>query len=148
MSSVSCCPQLPGKKGTGQSGWAVQARLQVYLWLGLSKHRKEVLKGLPQGYEDTPLVRRTCRIVGTPPAEIKYQGTDSSGGFVYKNIVKIFIRQIVITLRVNALFSDFVAPLSLVFKDIGAVENIIIVIIILSVHYFSWIMSVSCKQIH
>lgn len=68
------CPQLPGKKGHGQSGWAVQARLQVYLWLGLSKHKKEVLKGIPLGYEDTPLVRRTCRIVGTPPAEIKYTG--------------------------------------------------------------------------
>ena len=29
---------------------------------------------MPAGYEDTALVRRTCRIVGTPPAEIKYTG--------------------------------------------------------------------------
>ena len=66
--------QLPGKKGTGPTGWIIQARLQMYFWLGLSKHKKELLKGMPQGYEDTPLLRRALRIVGTPPPSIKYIG--------------------------------------------------------------------------
>ena len=46
----------------------------MYLWMGISKHKKELLKGLPPGYEDTPLVRRALRIVGTPPRTIKYTG--------------------------------------------------------------------------
>ena len=46
----------------------------MYLWLGVSKHKKEVLKGLPLGYEDTPSLRRSCRIVGTPPENVKYEG--------------------------------------------------------------------------
>ncbi|KAK2155008.1 hypothetical protein LSH36_251g03028 [Paralvinella palmiformis] len=71
--------KLPGKKGTGPTGWAVQAKLQMYLWLGLSKHKKELLKGLPAGYEDTPQIRRACRIVGSPPPSIKYTGSDASG---------------------------------------------------------------------
>lgn len=66
--------QLPGKKGSGPTGWAIQAKLQMYLWLGVIKHKKELLKGLPDGYEDTPAVRRACRIVGSPPSAIKYTG--------------------------------------------------------------------------
>ena len=66
--------QLPGKRGTGQSGWAIQSKLQMYIWLGVNKHKKEVLKGLPSGYEDSPTLRRTCRIVGTPPPVLKYNG--------------------------------------------------------------------------
>ena len=46
----------------------------MYLWLGVSKHKKEVLKGLPLGYEDTHALRRSCRIVGTPPDTVKYEG--------------------------------------------------------------------------
>lgn len=46
----------------------------MYLWLGLSKHKKEVLKGLPLGYEDTHELRRSCRIVGTPPGSVRYEG--------------------------------------------------------------------------
>ena len=66
--------QLPGKKGAGPSGWTIQAKLQMYFWLGVSKHKKELLKGMPKGYEDTPVVRRALRIVGTPPPFIKYTG--------------------------------------------------------------------------
>jgi len=64
--------QLPGKKGSGPSGWAIQAKLQMYLWLGVLKHKKDLLKGLPEGYEDTPLLRRACRILGSPPLSIQY----------------------------------------------------------------------------
>ena len=32
--------QLPGKRGLGSGGWQIQAKIQVYLWLGLIKHKK------------------------------------------------------------------------------------------------------------
>jgi len=80
--------QLPGKKGSGPTGWAIQAKLQMYLWLGVVKHKKELLKGLPDGYEDTAAVRRACRIVGSPPPTIKYTG-------------RIFCRQIALISFVN-----------------------------------------------
>lgn len=66
--------QLPGKKGSGPTGWAVQAKVQMYFWLGLVKYKKELLRGLPEGYEDTAQLRRACRLVGSPPLFIKYVG--------------------------------------------------------------------------
>ena len=69
--------QLPGKKGSGSTGWAIQAKVQMYLWLGIVKHRKDLLKGFPEGYEDTPLLRRACRILGSPPPTVKYTGKGS-----------------------------------------------------------------------
>lgn len=45
-------PQLPGKRGFGSAGWTVQAKLELYLWLGLSKQRKDFLCGLPCGFEE------------------------------------------------------------------------------------------------
>ncbi|XP_023662401.2 otoferlin isoform X2 [Paramormyrops kingsleyae] len=44
--------RLPGKKGFGPGGWTVQAKLEMYLWLSLSKQRKEFLSGLPNGFEE------------------------------------------------------------------------------------------------
>ncbi|XP_012659163.1 otoferlin [Otolemur garnettii] len=44
--------KLPGKRGFGSAGWTVQAKLELYLWLGLSKQRKEFLCGLPCGFEE------------------------------------------------------------------------------------------------
>ena len=32
--------------------------------------------GLPAGFDDTPALRRTCRIVGTPPPSIRYIGNN------------------------------------------------------------------------
>lgn len=46
----------------------------MYLWLGINKHKKEVLKGLPLGYEDTHALRKAQRIVGTPPKQLMYTG--------------------------------------------------------------------------
>lgn len=45
-------PQLPGKRGFGSAGWTVQAKLELYLWLGLSKQRRDFLSGLPCGFEE------------------------------------------------------------------------------------------------
>uniref|UniRef100_A0A8C9XYB9 Otoferlin n=1 Tax=Sander lucioperca TaxID=283035 RepID=A0A8C9XYB9_SANLU len=44
--------KLPGKKGFGPAGWTVQAKLELYLWLGLNKQRKDFLSGLPNGFEE------------------------------------------------------------------------------------------------
>lgn len=45
-------PQLPGKRGFGPAGWTVQAKMEVYMWLGLNKQRKDFLHGLPCGFEE------------------------------------------------------------------------------------------------
>ncbi|XP_058143724.1 otoferlin [Dasypus novemcinctus] len=44
--------KLPGKRGFGSAGWTVQAKLELYLWLGLSKQRKDFLGGLPCGFQE------------------------------------------------------------------------------------------------
>uniref|UniRef100_A0A673YZT8 Otoferlin n=1 Tax=Salmo trutta TaxID=8032 RepID=A0A673YZT8_SALTR len=44
--------RLPGKKGFGPAGWTVQAKMEMYLWLGLNKQRKDFLSGLPNGFEE------------------------------------------------------------------------------------------------
>lgn len=50
----SCCCyvfQLPGKRGDGPKGWAIQAKLNIMIWLGLHKHKKDYLKDAPKGYQ-------------------------------------------------------------------------------------------------
>ncbi|XP_074919664.1 otoferlin isoform X4 [Chelonoidis abingdonii] len=44
--------RLPGKRGFGPAGWTVQAKMEIYLWLGLTKQRKDFLSGLPCGFEE------------------------------------------------------------------------------------------------
>ena len=44
-------PQLPGKRGDGPKGWAIQAKLDVLIWLGLHKHKKDYLKDAPKGFQ-------------------------------------------------------------------------------------------------
>ena len=48
-----CCYvfQLPGKRGDGPKGWAIQAKLNIMIWLGLHKHKKDYLKDAPKGYQ-------------------------------------------------------------------------------------------------
>ncbi|XP_021575169.1 fer-1-like protein 6 [Carlito syrichta] len=40
--------KLPGKRPTG---WSVQAKVDVYLWLGSTRHASTMLDNLPAGYE-------------------------------------------------------------------------------------------------
>ncbi|XP_062825265.1 otoferlin isoform X4 [Anolis carolinensis] len=49
--------KLPGKRGFGPAGWTVQAKMEIYLWLGLNKQRKDYLGGLPCGFEEKKLPR-------------------------------------------------------------------------------------------
>ena len=40
----------------GSSGWVMQAKIEIYLWLGIrdpKKRIKEYIEGLPKGYEMT-----------------------------------------------------------------------------------------------
>ncbi|XP_041358290.1 otoferlin-like [Gigantopelta aegis] len=66
--------KLPGKKAMGQAGWNIQAKLQVFLWLGLTKHKKDYLKGLPGGYEETKALKQSAtRPQSVPPPFIHYK---------------------------------------------------------------------------
>ncbi|XP_056017603.1 otoferlin-like isoform X2 [Ostrea edulis] len=69
--------RLPGKKATGQSGWGIQAKLHMYLWLGLSKHKKDFLNGLPKGYDESRMVQIANKPHSVPPEFIHYSDSES-----------------------------------------------------------------------
>ncbi|XP_076646228.1 otoferlin isoform X2 [Halictus rubicundus] len=64
--------KLPGKKRFGPSGWAIQTKLQMYVWLGILKHRKYFIQGLPKGYELGHELRNIDRQRALPPVIIHY----------------------------------------------------------------------------
>jgi len=94
-----CVCQLPGKKGSGPTGWGVQAKVQMYFWLGAVKYKKELLRGLPEGYEDTAQLRRACRLLGSPPPSIKYIGNYRSAFLLVFCILLFEFRQSCVVLR-------------------------------------------------
>ncbi|CAB1340033.1 unnamed protein product, partial [Coregonus sp. 'balchen'] len=59
--------RLPGKKGFGPAGWTVQAKMEMYLWLGLNKQRKDFLSGLPNGFEENKAPRTSPCLQSVPP---------------------------------------------------------------------------------
>lgn len=67
-----CFPQLPGKKGFGPAGWTVQAKLELYLWLGLNKQRKDFLSGLPNGFEEVTAAKMGPGPPSAPPVSLVY----------------------------------------------------------------------------
>lgn len=64
--------KLPGKKRFGPSGWAIQTKLQIYMWLGILKHKKYFTQGLPKGYEVSHELRNVDRPRALPPAVVHY----------------------------------------------------------------------------
>ncbi|XP_030765645.1 otoferlin-like isoform X2 [Sitophilus oryzae] len=64
--------KLPGKKGTGPSGWTIPAKLQIYVWLGMLKHKKHFITGIPKGYEISQEIRNVERPRALPPSVIHY----------------------------------------------------------------------------
>uniref|UniRef100_A0A668ACF7 Otoferlin a n=1 Tax=Myripristis murdjan TaxID=586833 RepID=A0A668ACF7_9TELE len=64
--------RLPGKKGFGPAGWTVQAKLEMYLWLGLNKQRKDFLSGLPNGFEEIKAARSGPGLQSVPPLTLVY----------------------------------------------------------------------------
>ncbi|XP_077968337.1 otoferlin-like isoform X2 [Styela clava] len=45
--------RFPGRRSIGPGGWSIQAKLEMYMWFGLAKHKRDYLKGLPEGFEQT-----------------------------------------------------------------------------------------------
>ncbi|KAL3979689.1 centrosomal protein [Sarotherodon galilaeus] len=64
--------KLPGKKGFGPAGWTVQAKLELYLWLGLNKQRKDFLCGLPNGFEEIKATKTGPGLQSMPPVGLVY----------------------------------------------------------------------------
>lgn len=64
--------KLPGKQATGPAGWAVQAKLSVYIWLGLVKDKQFFFDGLPGGYELSQELRNAERPRALAPTTIHY----------------------------------------------------------------------------
>ncbi|XP_046836781.1 otoferlin isoform X1 [Vespa crabro] len=64
--------KLPGKKRFGPAGWAIQTKLQIYMWLGILKHKKYFIQGLPNGYEMSHELRNIDRLRALPPTVIHY----------------------------------------------------------------------------
>ncbi|XP_035000642.1 otoferlin isoform X2 [Hippoglossus stenolepis] len=64
--------KLPGKKGFGPAGWTVQAKLELYLWLGLNKQRKDFLSGLPNGFEEIKAANMGPSLQPVPPVSLVY----------------------------------------------------------------------------
>ncbi|CAH2285873.1 fer-1 6 [Pelobates cultripes] len=63
--------KLPGKRGPG---WNVQAKVDVFLWLGSSKYSHAIMENLPLGYE-----------VETDPGSSGHHGSPPPGNLVYKS---------------------------------------------------------------
>ncbi|XP_062857468.1 otoferlin isoform X2 [Trichomycterus rosablanca] len=63
--------RLPGKRSFGPAGWTVQAKMEIYLWLGLSKQRKDFLSGLPSGFEENKIAKSTG-LQTAPPISLVY----------------------------------------------------------------------------
>uniref|UniRef100_A0A8C0IJ79 Otoferlin n=1 Tax=Bubo bubo TaxID=30461 RepID=A0A8C0IJ79_BUBBB len=63
--------KLPGKRGFGSAGWTVQAKMEMYLWLGLNKQRKDFLSGLPCGFEEKKTARGQ-KLPSFPPISLLY----------------------------------------------------------------------------
>ncbi|MCI4389544.1 hypothetical protein PGIGA_G00099320 [Pangasianodon gigas] len=64
--------RLPGKKSFGPAGWTVQAKLELYLWLGLNKQRKDFLSGLPSGFEENKAATKSTGLQPVPPINLVY----------------------------------------------------------------------------
>ncbi|PWA29796.1 hypothetical protein CCH79_00007975 [Gambusia affinis] len=63
--------RIPGKKGFGPAGWTVQSKLEIYLWLGLNRQRKDYLSGLPNGFEENKLSKGPG-MPSSPPISLTY----------------------------------------------------------------------------
>ncbi|EFN61375.1 Otoferlin [Camponotus floridanus] len=64
--------KLPGKKRFGPSGWAIQTKLQIYMWLGILKHKKYFIQNLPKGYEFSHELKNVDRPRALPPIMLHY----------------------------------------------------------------------------
>ncbi|KAL0280303.1 UNVERIFIED_CONTAM: hypothetical protein PYX00_001638 [Menopon gallinae] len=64
--------KLPGRKAVGPGGWAIQIKLRIFMWLGMLKHKKNFVNGLPKGYELSNEIRNSDRPHSLPPSILHY----------------------------------------------------------------------------
>lgn len=64
--------RLPGNKSNTPAGWTVQAKLSIYLWLGIIQNRQFSYSGLPKGFDLSPEIRNAERPGALAPSNIHY----------------------------------------------------------------------------
>jgi otoferlin len=64
--------KLPGKQQAGPAGWQIRAKLTIYAWLGVVKHKKFFFSGLPRGFELSQDLRNAERPRALAPTNIHY----------------------------------------------------------------------------
>lgn len=64
--------RLPGKQNTGTASWFIQAKLSIYLWLGIVSHKGHFFEGLPIGYDLSHELRNAERPGAMAPNNIHY----------------------------------------------------------------------------
>ncbi|XP_053689019.1 otoferlin-like [Sabethes cyaneus] len=64
--------KLPGKLSEGPAGWQVRAKLHVYLWLGVLKHKKYFYAGLPRGFELSYELQNSDKPNVPAPSDVRY----------------------------------------------------------------------------
>ncbi|XP_031628335.1 otoferlin isoform X2 [Contarinia nasturtii] len=64
--------RLPGNKSNTPAGWTVQAKLSIYLWLGIIQNRQFSYSGLPKGFDLSPEIRNAERPGAMAPSTIHY----------------------------------------------------------------------------
>lgn len=64
--------KLPGKQAAGPAGWKIRAKLTIYAWLGVVKHKKFFYSGLPRGFELSQDLRNAERPRALAPTNIHY----------------------------------------------------------------------------
>lgn len=64
--------QWPGKKASTPSGWAIPAKISVYLWLGVLQDKKHYIDTLPKGYELSSELRNADKLRSNAPSTIFY----------------------------------------------------------------------------
>lgn len=64
--------RLPGKAATAPNGWTVQAKLSLYVWLGVVQNKQFSYSGLPKGFNISSEIRNAERPGISAPSNIYY----------------------------------------------------------------------------
>ncbi|XP_076179651.1 otoferlin isoform X8 [Ptiloglossa arizonensis] len=84
--------KLPGKKKFGPSGWAIQTKLQIYMWLGILKHKKYFIQGLPKGYELSHELKNIERPRALPPTIIHYVNKHGKSEYIGRAVARPHVK--------------------------------------------------------
>lgn len=74
--------KLPGRQAAGPAGWKIRAKLTIYMWLGIVKHKKFFFSGLPRGFELSQDLRNAERPRALAPTNIHYVEKHVSRNFL------------------------------------------------------------------